>query len=337
MTTYAAPVYNVLVPANYYLNIINIDNSNQQFNFTFPNSFVPGSYNLASTVIITSELSSVSSTFVLPDARLSSTGNVSAIVNESAVNVDLVDFEGGQVINSMTAGQYYLLVLRDNSTSAGVWQVIQIGTTPSQPDAASLAGQGLVAFNSKLNVDIIVNDIAEPVTLDDTYLATMYNWAGSGIVSQNLPASTDVTPGFFMYVRNSGEPSSNTQISFVPANDGTVDGNPSLALTINQSCILVHTTGDNWKTIGLGLFAYGNGVQLSNTGIKVTNGSALLPSYSFINAPTTGAYLDENGAICFTINADKKYTFGSTAFSVKSTVSINWGNTPLLYITGMYP
>lgn len=337
MTTYASDVYNILVPSNYYLNIIEITNSDQQFNFTFPNSFVPGAYNLASTVIIQSNLTEVSATFILPDARLSSVGNISAIVNESTVNVDLVDFEGNQIINTMTSGQYYLLVLIKNTTAAGEWQIIQIGTAPSQANAAALAGQGLVAINSRLNVDIIVNDIASPVVLDNTYLATMYNWTGSGTEVQNLPQGIDITPGFFMYVRNSGLPGSNTQITFAPANGGKVDGNPALGLSINQSCILVHSNGDNWKTIGLGLFSYGNGVELSNTGIRVTNGSNSIPSYSFISNPVTGMYLDENDAICFTLGADKKYTFASTAFTVKEDVSINWGNNPLLFYMGMYP
>lgn len=297
----------------------------------WPSSFVSGPYNVAAYLNITSNNNAYN--LVMPDAMLAAPGTGTFINNVGTNTFNLVNSVNGSIIAAIAAGSSWIVFLTDNSTAAGTWQTVQAGSTTSSAVASALAGNGLEAdaTSGKLDVNYPITSIAVTTPITSSNQAHLVIWRG-GTDTLTLPAaSASVVAGFGVYIRNSSP--SNGVLTVTAPGGATIDGQANLRLTLNQSALLVFD-GTNWYTVGLGIFSAGTGVELSPAGIKVVNGLALTPSYSFINAPATGFYLEGDGDVGLSIAGVHTVSFGS---GIDNTNSYYWHGVNLLYFAGVYP
>ncbi len=180
----------------------------------------------------------------MPSALVTGTGNKATVNNVGANTFTVRDSTGG-TIQSVAPGEAWVLVLRDNTTAAGLWRTFQMGASVSVASASALAGAGLKAIgmllNRKIDSDI---EALTPITVVDGDRAKCLIYTG-GLGQADLPAAAAVGNDWFFMLRNSGSGT----LTIVPAS-GTIDGSADISLDPNGSTF-VFTDGSNWFTIGL--------------------------------------------------------------------------------------
>ena len=182
---------------------------------------------------------------ILPDAKKSGTGNT-ILFNNKGSAIFTVKNAGGVQVGTIAAGQIWQVYLTDNTTTNGVWQILQYGATTSSANASALAGTGIVAVGTLLSQSVPITAFNSSYTAGNTDRARMYNWTGAGGVL-TLPDPTVVGNNWFMYLRNSGS----GQISVTPPGSTTIDGTSPLAFQPGESSIIA-SDGSNFYTIGFG-------------------------------------------------------------------------------------
>ncbi|MGY8790254.1 MAG: hypothetical protein ACKVKR_08245 [Pseudomonadales bacterium] len=182
---------------------------------------------------------------ILPDAKKSGTGNT-ILFNNKGSDIFTVKNAGGVQVGTIAAGQIWQVYLTDNTTTNGVWQILQYGATTSSANASALAGTGIVAVGTLLSQSVPITAFNSSYTAGNTDRARMYNWTGAGGVL-TLPDPTAVGNNWFMYLRNSGS----GQISVTPPGSTTIDGTSPLAFQPGESSIIA-SDGSNFYTIGFG-------------------------------------------------------------------------------------
>lgn len=207
-----------------------------------------------------------------PNATLAGPGQ-SILVNNVGANTISIEDADGNVIGSVASGEVWEFYLQDNTTSAGVWRTFEYGAGASSAVAAALAGAGLKAILTTLNVKILPrSDNVSPLVIADADRARAVMWTG-GVGTGTLPDPAAVGSDWMVYLRNAG--TGNWTIT--PA-AGLVDGQATLVLGANNSC-LVFTDGANYFTVGLTrTTATGfdfTGINVAGTGDYTLTGSEL--------------------------------------------------------------
>lgn len=181
----------------------------------------------------------------LPSATEAGVGNNILFRNLGADSFDIVNNVGGAVATVPSGGAYFIY-LRSNSTVAGLWGVVFYGVGSTTVDAAGLAGNGLEAISTTLNVDfpIATKNATYSVGVNDR--ATMLTNTG-GTITFNLPPSATVGDGWFIGAINEGSGS----LTLDPNGAETIDGQSTKVLAIGESCFVV-SDGTNFRTIGYG-------------------------------------------------------------------------------------
>lgn len=182
----------------------------------------------------------------LPEADQGTTGADILIRNFGAVAFTVQDFAGTGSV-SVPAGVSKYFYLSDNTTPAGVWQNVTFGTGTSSADAASLAGDGLVALAGKLNTTQNVVTVSTPPTITDASRAITFVWtAGNGAIT--LPTSASLSDGWYIAFRNSGTGT----VTISTQGSSTIDGLSNIVVNPNNSCFIAYqqSSGD-FFTIGL--------------------------------------------------------------------------------------
>jgi hypothetical protein len=184
----------------------------------------------------------------LPEANQGTTGTDILIRNFGANTFTVEDFTGAGSV-SVGPGVSKYFYLSDNTTSAGVWQNVTFGAGTSSADAASLAGNGLIALAGKLNATQNIVEVSSPPTITDASRASTFLWT-SGNSTINLPVSTSLTNGWFIAFRNAGSGT----ITFAPQGTSSINGNATLDVVPAESGFIVfqQSTG-NFFTVGLAL------------------------------------------------------------------------------------
>lgn len=184
----------------------------------------------------------------LPQADQGALGTDILIRNFGVDTFTVEDFDGiGSVSIAPGVSKYFYL--SDNSTPAGVWQNVTFGAGTSSADAASLAGEGLVALSGKLNVNQNVVEISTPPTLNNASRANVYSWI-SGNNTITLPTANSLTAGWFIAFRNNGTGS----ITFAPQGASTINDGSTLVVNPGDSgFIIFQQTTSNFFTVGLAL------------------------------------------------------------------------------------
>lgn len=181
----------------------------------------------------------------MPDATLASVGYDTIISNNGSNSFNVVNFGGGAIC-TIAPNQIYYILLTNNSTQNGTWQIVQFGVGTSSASAAALAGAGLAAAAGLLQLDLNGNEVSAGFTLTTTSLAQLYIWTGgSGVIS--LPSAAAIGNGFFFMVANNGSGS----LTLTPSST-TIDGGSTSVFSQTQSGF-VFSDGTNWFTVGKGI------------------------------------------------------------------------------------
>lgn len=180
----------------------------------------------------------------MPSASNTSTGNKTTFNNIGSNSFTVRDNTGG-TIQSVAPGEQWVVVLRDNTTVAGLWRTFQLGAAVSVASAGALAGAGIKAITTTLNqqIDSDVEGATPFTVVDGDRAKCLIYTAGAG--TANLTAAATVGNDWFFMLRNSG---SGTLNVLPPA--GSIDGGASINLEPNDSAF-IFTDGTDYFTVGL--------------------------------------------------------------------------------------
>lgn len=181
----------------------------------------------------------------LPEADQGTVGADILIRNLGADTFTVQNF-GGSGSVSIAAGVSKYFYLSNNSTPAGVWQNVTFGAGTSSADAASLAGDGLVALLGKLNVNQNIIATNTPPTITEANRSDTYLWTG-GNGTITLPTAASITAGWFIAFRNNGTGS----LTFSPQGASLINDNATLTVNPGDSgFILIRKDTNNFYTVG---------------------------------------------------------------------------------------
>lgn len=202
----------------------------------------------------------------MPPANQVSTGEDILFTNPGSNTFNVLKNDG-TVIVSVAAGQDVLIYVTDNTTEAGSWNSILLGTSSSELSAGSVEGYGVVAIGSTLNAASQVATTSTNTSIAVSDRAKTFVWTG-GAGTFTLPAVAVATDDFFFHIRNQGSGT----LTFSPTGGELIDGSASIALQPNDSAI-VHAGPMAWYTVGRGRNTQFNFTRLVKT---VTGGSTTL-------------------------------------------------------------
>tara|TARA_R100000900_G_scaffold144618_1_gene128957 strand:+ start:24026 stop:25228 length:1203 start_codon:yes stop_codon:yes gene_type:complete len=208
----------------------------------------------------------------LPDATKSGTGNT-ILFNNKGSHTFTVNNAGGTQVATIAAGELWQIYLTNNTTTNGVWQILQYGATTSSANASALAGTGLIAVGSLLSQSVPITGFNSDFTANADSRAIFYNWTGAA-GTLTLPDPSVVNDNWFIYLRNSGTGA----IVADPPGVTLIDGASTLSFQPGESAIIA-CDGTNFYTIGFGqsaTFAFDYTViDISGTGDYTLSGTEL--------------------------------------------------------------
>jgi hypothetical protein len=208
--------------------------------------------------------SSAGLSLIMPPANQASVGEDALIRNVGANSFTVKDYAGG-TIATVAAGTAKYIYITTNATAAGTWGVIDFGVGSSSPDAAALAGYGLLAISSTLNQSHPTSTFSTGYTFLAADRAQTKLWTG-GSGTSILPSAATIGNNWFFLLKNNG--SGSMVVSCTGAN--LIDGNSTKTFNPTESAIII-CTGTGFVTVG-----YGASNQFVFT--------------SFIKSVTTGNY-----------------------------------------------
>jgi len=220
----------------------------------------------------------------LPDATGAGTGETILFNNVGSQNFTVRNNAGTQLV-VLSPGELWQVYLAANTTSQGVWRVLQYGVGSSSVDASSLAGAGLVAVGTLLSTALPVTTFNSSYTAGASDRATLFAWTGAG-GTITLPTPTSVGAGWVIGLRNSGSGA----IVADPAGGVTIDSSLSKSFQPGDSAIIT-TDGSVYYTIGFGqdaVFAFDyTSIAVPGSGAYTLSGTELNRiSYSFTGVLT---------------------------------------------------
>ena len=190
---------------------------------------------------------------ILPHADLASTGQTVLFNNVGSHQFTVADAVGNTLC-SPASGELWQVYITDNTTVAGLWQVLQYGVGVSSANAASLAGYGLRAINTTLNQSMPVTSFNTSYTTSQNDRASVLLWSGgAGVLTFQNPATAG--NDWFVNFRNQGT----GVVTLTPPGSATIDGVATKSIAPTESCV-IFCDGTNYYTIGFGQnvnFAFG--------------------------------------------------------------------------------
>lgn len=245
----------------------------------------------------------------MPNAMQASNG-LPTLFNNTGAHTVIVKSSTGVTLLAAPAGTTWQLYLTNNSTQAGTWRAYQFGAAVSSANAATLAGNGLIAISSTLQTaqPTVTLSVNYSVLITDRAFTFIWN-GGAGTIT--LPSAVLMGDNFFIQIKNSGSGT----LTIAPSGINTIDNGINVDFQPNDSALIL-TDGSDWYTIGLGKspdfgFDYtvvniaGSGnytltstelnrVAYSFTGILVGNRTVIVPptiQQYWIDNNTTGAFI----------------------------------------------
>jgi hypothetical protein len=187
-----------------------------------------------------------------------------------------------------------------------------------------------------LDVQPSILSISSPYNITKATQAMLLNWTGSNI--EFLLPAYDASPGgvqsgFWFMIKNST--TINGTVTLTPLSGSTIDGQAQLILTVSQSAA-IYFDGENYITTALTQSTYSQAVIFGPLGIRVLNGTALNPSYSFINTPSTGLFTNGGGDVSFASSGNHVATINISGINVVDG-SVQLAGDNILYYSGVYP
>lgn len=182
----------------------------------------------------------------MPPANQTSVGNDALIRNVGANSFTVKDFEGTNTIITVAAGEAKYIYIKTNATSAGTWGNIAFGVGTSAPDAATLAGNGLLAIGSTLNQSHPVSSLVTGYTFLSGDRASTYIWTG-GTGTATLPLASALGNNWFLLFKNNGSGT----VTISTTGGQLLDGATTKGFAPGESAFIV-CTGTAYVTIGYG-------------------------------------------------------------------------------------
>ena len=264
----------------------------------------------------------------MPSAEQVSIGTDVLFENPSAYSFDVEDAAGGAII-TVAAGTAWLVTVTDNSTAAGTWNSLQYGTVSSAADAASLAGQGLVALGSLLNSQLptFTKNSAYGVGANDR--ATTLVSTG-GVITFTFSTVAVLVDGWFCLVRNDGSGA----LTLDPSGTETIDGAATKTLNPGESCIVV-SDGVELRTFG-----YGRSVSSSVSGLSVNiagTGTTTLTSTNVLSqVQVFTGLLTGNRNVEYGTAVGYWFVFNNTTGAFTTTFKVNGADAGVAVAQGTY-
>lgn len=200
--------------------------------------------NLATSIIDVSS-DQASRVITMPDATKASTG-VTTLFNNIGSYTVIVKSSTGVTLLSAASGTTWQLYLTSNATAAGSWRAFQFGAAVASANAATLAGNGLIAVSSTLQQAMPTTSFSVDYTVLITDRANTFIW-NSGAGTLTLLSAQTAGNNFFIQVKNSGSGT----LNIAPSGVNLIDGGASLDLQPDEA-VIVLTDGTDWYTIGMG-------------------------------------------------------------------------------------
>lgn len=243
----------------------------------------------ATTIDVTASIGGL--TLTMPSALVATPGRSSLISNVGLNTFNLLT-NTGTLIAVIPPGQQWLVYLYDNTTQGGLWRAVQIGATTSTAQAAALAGAGLLAALTKLNVSIATVFSSNNTTLLQAHQANLLVWQGAvGTVVLDTAANLGID--WWAAVSNEG-----TGALTISGTGGqTINGQASITLQPGFSAVIVCTI-----IAGVGSFntfantpspvpVAGGGTGASTAAAALVNLSGTTTGISIFTAPSVAAVL----------------------------------------------
>lgn len=181
----------------------------------------------------------------MPPANQVSVGTDSLITNKGAVTLSVVNSAGGAIV-SIAPGKSWYIFVTNNGSEAGTWGQLAFGVGSSSPDAAALAGYGLLAIGPTLNQSHPVSGIANGYTFQTSDRAQTLSWSG-GSGTGTLPAAGTLGNNWFCLFKNNGTGT----FSLSTTGLNTIDASAVKNFQPEESAIIV-CDGTNYFTVGYG-------------------------------------------------------------------------------------
>jgi hypothetical protein len=181
----------------------------------------------------------------LPPANQVSVGEDTLIKNPSAYSLNVKD-ASGNIITTVTAGASRYVFVTNNSSTAGTWNSLALGTGTSSPDASTLAGQGLLAQGTTLNQSHPTSSVTDGYVFVPSDRALTKVWA-SGTGTATLPTAVSLGDNWFTIFKNNGTGSYTINCS----GTNKIDLATNKLFQPNEAAIII-CTGGEYVTVGYG-------------------------------------------------------------------------------------
>lgn len=220
-----------------------------------------------------------------PPGDTGSTGPVGFITNLGTNSFTVTDAVGNPIA-IVASTQSWLIVLTDNSTAHGTWRALQLASTTSSASAAALAGGGLQANGSQLQVIWNEQDYSANAFITQGSRATLLDWVGAAGTFQ-FDTIANLGVGWYCAFQNNG-----TDVLTLTGSGGqTVNGVGSFLVQPENSGILI-CAATGFYTVGAlsGPLSISNGgTGASTAGAALTNLGGTATGISIFEAPNAAA------------------------------------------------
>ena len=181
----------------------------------------------------------------LPDASQGAVGTDILFRNLGAYDFTVNNAIGlAAVTVATTKARYFYLT--SNTTVAGTWGNVEFGAGTAVTDAASLAGNGLLALGGLLQTAQNIVDVTTSPVINEASRAATFVW-NSGSGSYTLPPSGSLYPGWYIGFRNAGTGA----LSITPTSPNLINGSPTITVNPGDSGFIFYDAGTtNFITVG---------------------------------------------------------------------------------------
>lgn len=279
-------------------------------------------------------------TLSMPDATQGATGIAGIVQNTGNTSFTLLDFNSAQ-LGVIDVGEAWVIVLRDNGTKGGSWELLQLGATTSNAQAAALAGAGLQAVGTQLLVEIATAYLNVNTSIVSSYRATGVVWEGtSSPGTLQLDSIANLTTGWWALFSNLGtEP-----VTITTTGSDTINGTASITLPVGGSgapySVLVVAASDGFNTFAGTpsiIPISGGGTGASTAGQALINLGGSTVGIEIFEAPNAAAILallgiSASAFIESTVATDQNLTpdYINTAFVCTAALNLNLPDTTTL-------
>lgn len=227
----------------------------------------------------------------MPPASEGSTGVATIITNVGTNALTLTDTSGNPIV-TLNASVSWIISLIDNSTTNGTWRAYQLAATTSSAQASQLAGAGLQANGSLLQLNFPTQSLSANQNIDTTFRANAVVWTGAtGTLTLNAPSGLGA--GWWAMFSNEG-----TGVLTINTASGTINGQASIALPVGTTgqfySGIVVCTGTAFNVFGyvpvpIPITGGGTGAQTANAALTNFGGSSI--GITIFTAPSAAAVI----------------------------------------------